>query len=120
MKQPPFIHKKFPQPINTDRGKFILYIAFKYILYLIEKAFPFVIILIFIETILELFKKLLLGFAQILGHFHIYGNILIASVGAVETLYALASYSENSARLSALGNGYLALAVNAGYLYLIA
>ena len=94
-------------------------IALKYILYLGEKAFALVVIAL-AEAFLELFQKLFLSLVKILGHFHIDGNILVASVGAVKMLYALSSYPENSARLSALGNGYLALAVNTGYLDLVA
>lgn len=94
-------------------------IALKYILYLGKKAFALVVIAL-TEAFLKLFQKLFLSLVKVLGHFHINSNILVASVGAVKTLYALSPYPENSARLSALGNGYLALAVDAGYLYLVA
>ena len=86
-------------------------ITVKYLLYLVEKAFALVVV-VFAKACLELAEQILLCLVKVLGNLYIDRNELIASVGAVKTLYALVSQSEYCARLSALGDSELNLAVD--------
>ena len=94
-------------------------ITVKYLLYLVEKAFALVVV-VFAKACLELAEQILLCLVKVLGDLYIDRNELIASVGAVKTLYALVSQSEYCTRLSALGDSELNLAVDARNCYLAA
>ena len=98
---------------------YILYFLVKYGSYFVEELRSLVVFIL-ADGVIELDKLILLLLVESLGDFHNNSYVLIAALGTVQLLDALAFQTECCSRLCAFGYLEVYLAVDAEHFYIVA